>query len=238
MSEERKSPVKLKKDLIQDSVVEIRFEPAVPKDQVLVKIFEGLYKDFPNSKDVQVPPLEMRAVEPFKYLVTNVLHNNEYSVGFGGNSIVFNCINGYKGWQTYFGVISNYLSHFFAIGLFSEVVRVGLRYVNVFADTNNLSKNIQLDINFHNIGNYTAHNATINLQLKKNDCQFILNIVDTALVNGKAGSVLDIDVTKLVSAASTFENICTLINEVHREEKEIFINILDPEFLETLGPSY
>lgn len=238
ITEERKSPVRLERDLLLDSVVEIRFVSTFAKEEVPTKIFELLYKDFPYSREVTTPPAEMRAAEPFKYAVTTILHNNEFSIGFGCNSIAFNCVNGYKGWERFFELIQKYVHLFFSIGLFSEIVRIGLRYVNLFDNTTDLTKHIQLDINFNNIGAYTSLHTTLNLQLKKNDCQFVLNIFDTALVNGRPGSVLDIDVAKNCTIEANFEKVCAEIEEVHREEKAIFINILHPEFLQTLNPSY
>lgn len=238
IAKQRKLPVKLDKDLLLDSVVEVRFVPNTPKEEVQTKIFEILYKDFPYSREVTTPPAEMRAAEPFKYAITTFLHNNEFAIGFGTNSIVFNCVNGYKGWGRYFEVIGKYLRIFFSIGLFSEIVKIGVRYVNVFDATTDLSKHIELGINFNNSNVYTSVHTALNLQLKKNECQINLTIADTALVNGKPGSVLDIDVSKSGPGAPTFENVYAQIEEIHREEKELFTNILDPEFLKTLGPSY
>jgi uncharacterized protein (TIGR04255 family) len=235
---ERTPPVKLDKDLLLDSVVEIRFVPKLPQEEVQTKIFEVLYKDFPYTKDVTVPPAEMRASEPFKYAITTFLHNNVFAIGFGSHAIVFNCVNGYKGWRDYFAMIEKYLEIFFSIGLFAEVVRIGVRYVNVFDTTTDLSKHIELDINFNNIAAYTSVHTALKLELKKNACQINLTIADTALVNGKPGSVLDIDVTKSNAGEAIFENICAQIQEVHREEKELFTNILDHQFMQTLGPTY
>lgn len=187
---------------------------------------------------MSVPPVEIRAMEPFKYAVTTILHNNEFSIAFGSNSIVFNCVNGYKGWERFFAVITKHLQHFFSIGIFSEIVRIGLRYVNVFANKTDLSKHILLAINFNNIGRYASLHTSLNLQLTKSNCQINLNIADTALVNGIPGSLLDIDVTKSDLGPTKLENICSQIEQVHYEEKELFINVLHPEFLKTLGPTY
>lgn len=230
--------MKLETDLLLDSVVEIRFVPAFPKEEVSTKIFEVLYQDFPFSREVTSPPAEMRAAEPFKYAITTLLHNTHFSIGFGGNAIVFNCVNGYKGWKDFFSFIQRYLDLFFSIGLFSEILRVGLRYVNVFDNTTDLTKHIQLDLNFNNIDAYTSLHTTLNLQLKKGDCQFLLNIADTALVNGRPKALLDIDVSWSGLVATDFKNVCARIEEVHHEEKAIFTNILHPEFLQTLKPSY
>jgi uncharacterized protein (TIGR04255 family) len=221
-----------------DSVVEIRFVSSLPREEVSTKIFETIFHDFPYSRDITVPPVEMRAVEPFKYAITTLLHNNEFSIGFAYNSIVFNCVNGYKGWEKYSEVTQTYLRHFFSIGIFSEITRVGLRYVNLFANTTDLSKHILLDIKFNNINNYASLHTSLNLQLKKNSCQINLNIADTALVNGIPGSLLDIDVSKSDLGPVNFENICSQIEQIHHEEKELFINILRPDFLKTLGPTY
>jgi uncharacterized protein (TIGR04255 family) len=238
ISEERQLPVKLERDLILDSVVEIRFVSTIAEDIVTPRLFEAIYKDFPHSKDVNVPPTGMRAMEPFKYAVTTSLHNNEFSIGFASNSIVFNCVNGYKGWDKFFELIKTYLYRFFSIGIFSEILRIGVRYVNVFENTSDLSKHILLEINFNNIKEYTSLHTTLNLQLKKKDCQFNLGIADTALVNGIPGSLLDIDVIKADPGPTNFENICSHIEQMHQEEKKLFINILHPEFLKTLGPTY
>lgn len=235
---ERTPPVKLDKDLLLDSVVEIRFVPKPPQEEVQTKIFEVLYKDFPYTKDVTVPPAEMRVAEPFKYAITTFLHDNKFAIGFGSNSIVFNCVNGYKGWESYFKVIGKYLQIFFSIGLFAEILKIGVRYVNVFDATADLSKHIELGINFNNIDAYTSVHTTLKLELKKNACQINLTIADTALVNGKPGSVLDIDVTKTNTGEVSYEHICAQIEEAHREEKELFTNILDRQFMQTLGPSY
>lgn len=236
--QDRKLPVKLERDLILDSVVEIRFVPSVPSEEVQTKIFEAIYKDFPFSMEVTVPPVEMRAVEPFKYSVTTLLHNKEFSIGFGRSSIVFNCMNGYKGWKSFSEFIKKYVRHFYSVGLFSQIIRVGLRYVNFFPNRTDLSQHIMLEIKFNNFQKYTSLHTSLSLQLKKGDCQFTLTVHDTALVNGIPGSVLDIDVTKAGPGDASFEDVCSQIEQLHHEEKDLFINILHPDFLQTLGPSY
>ncbi len=94
-------PKKLERDLIKDSVVELRFSSELSSEQLYPKIFEIVSKDFPNYRESEIPS-QLRATPQFGHISSTTLYNDSFSIGFSSRVIVFNCNGGYKGWPQFF----------------------------------------------------------------------------------------------------------------------------------------
>jgi uncharacterized protein (TIGR04255 family) len=233
-----KIPKKLDRDLLIDSVVEIRFGSGLPIEQVFPKIFTLVADEFPNYKESEIPS-QLRLMPQFGHFSSTTLNNDSFSLGFSSRALVFNCINGYKGWDKYFNIIKKYLRLFYENKIFNRVERIGLRYINIFENTNDLSKHILLKVEFRGIDNYQSPpHLTVSIQLQKGNNQFLLNIADSAIINNRTGSILDIDAFTTNTIFSSLEDLFLIIENLHDEEKILFVNILKDEFLKQLGPNY
>ena len=126
------------------------------------------------------------------------------------------------------------------VGFISEVIRVGLRYINLFIDDiwENININVKIisdEIHSDEIfvrtlldkGEYKVNLQTGN-QLKLEDNQQVV---------GRA-SVIDIDTFKQGENIEFFENMNSILERSHSIEKEIFFGLLKDNFLKSLNPEY
>jgi hypothetical protein len=108
-------------------------------------------------------------------------------------------------------------------------------YINFFE--NDIFKNIKVttkidsqEIDYKNthIKTEIAHtNFTSNL--------IIANYIE---VQGRIGSMIDVDTHRTHSLENFFINKEEILQEIHNNEKELFFSLLKDEFVETLHPKY
>jgi uncharacterized protein (TIGR04255 family) len=228
---------------IIESVVEIRFVPANEHTAFLDIVAAARSHVTNYSFHPAEIPRQIRQSDPqFEYSVEGSLNGEEYSIGIGSNTLVFNCVNGYKKWSEFFPFIKRVLET--AAGSIREVVRIGVRYTNFFEGMNDLS-------NF-NVGFFAGaedlkieaskvHQMVLKFAMMSEVVSYNVTVANQASVPRATspGALLDVDAYLDHGLHSPVgKQHFDQIDLVHSKEKEMFFVLLKDEFLKTLNPKY
>lgn len=227
-------------DGLKDAIISVEFISRLPVGTEL-GVFYQLFKE-----DLDILNIPKTSFIPnTNFLVGSVANNfkskdNKFRIEWNDNSIVFNIIGQYDGWESYFGFVSHIISKLYENNIIQEVVRIGLRYISQF-DNISIYKNINANICLNFIeGDYTGQTR---FELFKDGFVILLTIanrqINSQITEKHTFSIIDIDVIKVYSTAETDCNsLLESINKSHEIEKELFFNLLKREFLNSLNPTY
>lgn len=223
---------------IVDALFEVRFTSKINANAVFGLIYSVLQKDFPTVETLpilQLPDI-VRASDPnLKYKPYYKISNDRFVIQIGPDVISISSFPKYLGWELFSKTIFDVLSKIESIGIINLIERIGIRYINFF-ETNIFEKvNLKVCIGTDNI---LYKNTIVRTEIDQGDFSSTLQIANNAAINGKLGSIIDIDTFATKNLESFFSKKIDLINAGHLKEKELFYSLLKSEFLNTLNPIY
>lgn len=246
-------PKKITPDSIIKAVIEIRYNSHVPFEVllgILVSSFPNNYKY--TNRQINNPLVGVENSFVTSEIVVNLnnrilLYNENISVEFRPNSLIFTCLGRYIGSEIFIPEIERALLHMCKTRGIQQFTRVGLRYVTEYPNQD-IRKSIKFDFTF-GLPEIESLTTSFRSEFPYGQCMVILNLTNNVpnLKQHKSGSedvthtsVIDIDVIKggLKILATEVSSLIEHIKEVHRAEKTLFFSMLRPEFLETLKPEY
>ncbi len=236
-------PTKITPCPITEALVELRFDSSLPDDAVFGVIYNEFRTEFSEVEKLpilQVPEVIRSKDQNLKYKPYYRLVKGDYIIQIGPKVFSLANIREYVGWGTFSDKIAKTFAVLSGLDIINTIVRFGLRYINLFADTNIYEKSmlkIQLGERnlYKNSNNLTMIIPTGNFQSK-------LVMVNRASVKLQReqktveGSLIDIDVWS--ERNINFENIEETVKNAHEEEKKLFFSLLNSNFLETMNPEY
>lgn len=229
---------------INQAVVGIRFNSPLPPDAVFGVVYNKLkdtYKSFEQLPILQIP-------EAVRNNDTNLLYQPHYKLTRDyyafqvGPKVISLAITDqkYTTWESYYEEIHNVFEKIKEIDFIDNVVRVGLRYINFFADDIWENININVKIIENEIAGEEIFLRTI---LARDDYKVMLqagnqlNLEENNRIVGRA-SIIDIDTSIEKENINFFEDMNTILEKCHSIEKEIFFGLLKEEFKDSLNPEY
>ena len=229
---------------INQAVVEIRFNSYLPPDAIFGVIFNKLkdsYKDEGGLPILQIPAAVRNQDPNLLFQPHYKLIKDCYILQVGPKVISLAITDqNYTTWESYYSEIHEVFEKVKEIGFISEVLRVGLRYINLFVDDIWDNINISVKISDDEIQGDEIFLRTlldkgeykVNLQTGNQ-----LKLEDNNQVVGRA-SVIDIDTFILDDKIAFFSNMKEILWNAHQVEKEIFFGLLKDNFLKSLSPEY
>ena len=236
-------PLKIENCPIIDTVVEIRFISNLFPNAVFGMIYNLFQKDY-NPQVEKLPilqiPDQLRDIDPnFKFKPHYKLHNDRFSVQIGPDVIAISSSIPYVGWADYSTHICIFLEKLFELNIITQVIRLGVRYVNFFeADIfSSIKLSLSIDDNEHK-----CNNTLIRTEILKNDFINTVHIANNVnhVVNGRPiiGSIIDIDTSRNYPDAKFISGYKTEVESAHDSEKELFFSLLKDDFLNSLKPIF
>ena len=238
----KKLPIEISPNPLVSSVVELRIITELKTEELLGKLFPLFGNEFSNINYSNIP-INLRKNEPqFTHNPDFIFSNDEYTISFGTNIISFENIGTYHLWNNYYTLIKDVLLKLNKINFIKGIERIGVRYISSFENQPNLTNILKinfelLDINLHLQNNY------LQTELIKNDIKLTLRVAENGNISkGKKhykGLFVDIDASKESNLPSPMDDeLLSLINHLHKEEKLLFFSLLEDNFLATLKPIY
>ena len=233
-----KLPKKISPCPIVDSIVDFRFEPNIHYSAVFGVVYNALKKNYPDVEGLPILniPEDVRIKDPlFKYKPFHKISNSNFIIQVGYNVLSISSFPKYVGWEDFSNEIFNLIEKVTNIELFGNVTRLGMRYINFF-DIDIFQKiNMNLSFSDNKIKYFDTFTRTIidHGKFKSN-----LQIANNAVHLGKKGSLIDIDTFYENEINEFLTEYKNLIQEIHLNEKKLFISLLKEEFLKTLNPEY
>lgn len=225
-------------DRLQDAIVSIQFEPGVPGNAV-EGYFHAILKDayktvsLSQSSTVQIDQLVIQPQQTFY-----ILSEGKFRVEITSNSITFNLIGFYAGWDEYRKVLTETLSPLIDKGVIAKISRIGLRYISVF-DHIRVFDHIKPSFRFEPF-DQTSSKAQFRIELDRDPFLMILTLVNAyPKTDGSIYSITDVDTIKLFESTGLKANdVLKWLENGHTEQKEVFFSLLKQEFIDSLNPKY
>ncbi len=183
-------------------------------------------------------PAAIRNQDPnLKFSPHYKIKKDNFIIQIGPNVFSLTNIKEYCGWKGFSKKIFDTYNKVSELDLIKKQFRTALRYINILPDINVFEKsNLGIKLNDISLGanqiNFTAeipykHGAS-NLKL--------INFAEAIFENQAIkGSIVDIDTHV---QQEKFDNFKDAVECAHTTEKELFFNLLEQEFLNTLNPVY
>jgi len=235
-------PKHLNKSPIVDSICEIRFDSSLPMDIVPGSITSAL-KELNISEIEKLPILQIP--ESVREVDSTLIYAPYYkakigdaTLQFGARMIAVSSPMPYIGWALFLPIIESVLNEVLKTDIIGQVKRVAIRTVNFFEE--DILKNLKFTVTSPILSKKTQYHYTENY----GDNDFV---VRTTIANNARrpvskdeivlGSVLDLDsyIEKNINAELPL--IMSHISTTHDKGKNIFFDLLNDEFLESLEPS-
>jgi uncharacterized protein (TIGR04255 family) len=233
-------PRKISPNPLITTSVEVRFSNEIDA----VENFPAIYRELPELpkfKEGDVPKVLRKEDPQFRNAPAFTLFNDDYSISFSDNAILFENVSDYKLWDSYFPFIMSNIYKFQKLGLIQKVERVGVRYISVFEHKGALQDvlTIQEQLTYPKASQTKLANIKYSVELQDGvviNLQVGSNSKITRGDHSFTGIVVDVD--SFIPISGDDYDLKGIINRLHNEEKEFFFSILNPEFLKKLNPEY
>jgi len=228
-----KLPKEIQPDPILTSIVEIRFKSNLDKFKLFNIISDSLSEEFPILNNIE------RSQKPIIVYTEYEMLNDDYSFSFGDGIISFKNVSKYKLWDNYFAFIKKIINILYKLDVFIEITRIGIRYISLFDDT--VAEEVLKEVPSINVIGENTKFGTYGGEFKVNNS--ILTLIITAEASAlkgevtRKGTVFDID-SFSKNVKNNAVNVLETIDSLHSDEKTFFFNLLSPEFIESLSPTY
>lgn len=239
-----KLPKKITPCPIVESVVEIRFDSAIPPDAIFGVVYNSFNKIFPNKPEnlpiLQVPA-QIRNNDPnLLYQPHYRLSNDTFLFQVGPKSISLINKGEYIGWSVFSPKIIECFQKIKKIQIIKNTKRFGLRYINFFEKPNIYNEiNLKLVLNKEPL---TDNKTAIRISLPKGEFTITLQVSNDSKIKHndtkKLGSTIDIDVFLEEDGSSIIDRFDSILEDMHNKEKELFFSLLKEEFLIKFNPEY
>lgn len=231
-------PFKISPDPLVNNAIEIRFDTIGNEVGWFSRLLPFYIEEFPNLDTSNLIPQEIKNADPqLKYEPDYQLKNDNYAISFGDNSFLIEILGDYPLWATYFSFIKKQLSKLLSQNVIQTINRVGLRFGNVFEDRT--LGDVVIFAPKISLPDYTERLISNRIELKKGDLTLRLQLSDrvkvTKLGRPFSGALVDIDVSSVVPLEPN-EKLFDVIDNLHTAEKELFFDVLKPEFLASVNP--
>lgn len=216
----------------------------MPPDAIFGVVFNKLkdsYKDEGGLPILQIPAAVRNQDPNLLFQPHYKLVKDHYILQIGPKVISLAITDQkYTTWESYYTEIQEVFEKVNEIGFISEVLRVGLRYINLFVD--DIWENINISVK---ISDNEIHSDEIFVRTLLDKGEYKVNLQtgnqlkleDNKQIVGRA-SVIDIDTFILDENINFFSNMKEILWSSHDIEKEIFFTLLKDDFLKSLNPEY
>jgi uncharacterized protein (TIGR04255 family) len=241
-----KIPRKITPDNLKDTIIEIRYNLNVAPEFVLGILYQALcnkYQYIQPNIPIQNIPVEINpannvflGLKPIGFF-----SDGSIKIQIQENSIIFNSLENYLGWEKYFASIQVVLDKIKGTNVIHSFNRVGVRYISQYDNLSIFSKINGKIILFNE--NFQVDNATLRTEFVEADKRIILNLSNNIKPQEKQAqisfySLIDIDIISGIANSDNMDSLFKIIDETHYKQKEVFFRLLDENYVKSLNPEF
>jgi uncharacterized protein (TIGR04255 family) len=247
-----KLPRKIYPDNLKDTIIEVRYTSKLPYQAIIGIFYSALIEKYtftnrPIEKQ-QVAQLRTLPEIPKEITLTlgsiNLFYNENIKIQLQPQSIIFNCFDKYIGWDDYKKEIQFVLDKIISTKSIDTFIRVGVRYITQYQETD-LRNCVKFQFTF-GMPEIKSNSYSFRTEFVMDEFRIILNLnnnilslkqrrdIDTTVT---PISIIDIDVFQAIPVSDQ-SDIFSYIEKTHLREKELFFNLLQEDFLNSLKPEY
>lgn len=225
-------------DRLQDAIVSIQFEPGVPGNAV-EGYFHSVLKDMYNTVSLNQPgtiKIDQLIVQPQQTFY--IIGEGKFRVEVNANSITFNLIGSYTGWDEYSKTLTTTLSPLIEKGIIAKISRIGIRYISVF-DHIRIFDHLKSSLHLEPF-DQTSSRAQFRIELEQGPFLMIVTLINAfPKTDGGIYSITDVDTIKVFDSIKIQANeVLEWLEKGHSEQKKVFFSLLKQDFIDSLNPIY
>lgn len=240
-------PKKITPCPIEEVIVEIRFESSFQAEAIFGVVYGALSNSYPNLESLpilQIPEFIRAQDRNLIFQPHHRLRRDNYSLQIGPKVVSVVLGKEYSGWDAYKSEIHAVFDKINELNFINKISRVGIRYIDFFEG--DIFKNLNLQLSIYG-ENAITEQTFVRTLLKRGDFDCLLQVgnnmtIDTTSAPTRVGSIIDIDMSNTEVSVQTsnqfFREVYALLEQGHDIQKDLFFNLLKPEFLATLNPVY
>lgn len=236
-------PSKITPSPVLEAVYEIRFKRGIVSPNALFGLLiSGFSSEYGSPIDLpaaQVPPAIRNADGSWHFKPTNAISNKEFLIQIGDD--VLTLINKentkdqdtrYVGWKRFSLEIEKINKWANEHGLTNHVLRLGLRYINFFPEIDGMKEfNVSASLAGEELSS-----CVIQTSFDEGDVKQNLQVSNAANVNGKQGSIIDID-SMIENPILEKSSVTKSTENLHNQAKGLFFKTLGETYLSKLKTS-
>ncbi|HJZ80972.1 MAG TPA: TIGR04255 family protein [Pyrinomonadaceae bacterium] len=241
----QKTPQRLGKSPLVESLFEIRFESSIPTAGDLFPglLFPSLRENFPEVEPLPLAsvPREIRNRDEFLYQPSHRLKGTSNSVQLGDRVVTVSSQD-YGGWSQFKSTIEMIIDRVRQTDLVKQVERYSFRYINIIeaVDEDNQLSLLNLTIA---VASQPPNERGFQLRLERDDDGFvtIIRIVPRSEARNESGKkvrglLLDVDTIKEKFDDDLFSEHSHLLETAHDQVSQIFFSMLSESTLLKMEP--
>lgn len=222
------------------STIELRFVTSLGRLELFQLMYSKFSKILPIVEEGNIPHDLKMQDENLKYQPDFIFKNDDFSLSFGTKNVSFEHISEYKLWPTYFSFVKDCLSKIFEMNFIGNIERCGVRYGSVF--DNIIDPTIALkEVPNMEFKGVTGILDAFKVVFREEEKMLYLQISPSSKVQKndvvKIGMYIDIDAS-FTKAILPNNEVFSIIEKLHVDQKQLFFGLLKDEFIETLNPQY
>lgn len=232
-----KIPKKITPDRLTNAVIAITIEDKYTPSYWESKLIPAYNRNHPDllldKIKMNMPPVD--GIQRFFYA------NRLFRVVFQRNTIAFNFVTAYPGWETYSGWVNEILDG-------EELVfnKVALHYISDYKDIAVFSPDvIDGTISFNHVQDFAGTELQYMCHLHDFDNTNIIigdakvKLINSAILEGVEGTTSRIEI-KIESAPfnGNKDALLTRMRKLHRHQKALFFSMLNENFVNSLNSEY
>jgi uncharacterized protein (TIGR04255 family) len=220
-------------DKLKAAIIQINFDNKLPAGILLGLLYQELINnDFITERKPRLTD-NFQITEALAFIDTS----KDFRVEISDTSIVFNIVNGYKGWQKYQEILSMVLNILIKSLPNAQLTRIGLRYISEYPDIS-LWDNLKQPIVI--LQNHTTTLSQLRIEYKELPYTCMIALTDGISFEKQRGASIDIDIVRQDFHAILWQvaEIISIIEEMHDRQKRTFFPMLKDKFLKQLNPQY
>lgn len=241
----KKYPVKITPCPIVECKIDIFCKFRVPDIVAIGLIYNALNNLYDGNLEMSSLPVlnipeNIRKKDPnlMNQATNSIKCRQDGDIQIGSYGYSFNLRLPYAGWTVHREFLDKVNEAIHKIDIIENIVNVNLRYLDFFQSK--IFEKINLKINF--VGRtFNAQNSIYKTQLIEDDIKHILQITQGVHIENKeldlkaSGSLIDLT-TQVENPGKT--EIMSSLDRCHQKNKNLFFDLLQDDFIETLNPVY
>jgi uncharacterized protein (TIGR04255 family) len=248
-------PTKLEKEPLVDAVFEMRFAARVPASSVIPGILFTHLEAHPQQIErlpVADIPSEIRSRDPnLRFQPLMRLHwDDNFLIMVGDATVGLACKMPYAGWKNFKPHILRLTKILNESHLIERLDRYSMKYVAIIEGANLAAQISLINISLK-LGDYTLKEEPFIIRVERREGS-LLHIVQLGAPSTgpvvtdnkqttRTGLLIDIDSVcerDIPDMSTIIEELPERLEDIHTRNKERFFELLTPETLAYLGPSY
>ncbi|SDS33959.1 TIGR04255 family protein [Pseudomonas sp. bs2935] len=242
-------PIRLGNSPLVEALFEIRYQAKAPAASILPGyLYTALgCSEITRTPHADIPDQIRQSTPELRFVPLTRLKWESYFISLGDNNIVISSGHPYEGWPRFKEIINSILTKAHGLGLIGITERYSLKYLDIFDMPGFTApgEGLSFNVGFPGIQN-DPRSTHLRTEINQGTQHHIIQYFGEAQGNLpgsilKKGQMLDIDSIQILENTSLdqiLNDFDSFMDKLHTPNKRLFFNLISPEGLKALEPTY